>query len=175
MEYVRALSLRSGEPMWSYQHASSGDLVASAISDAERLYLSDVTGTVALDHARLAAGRDAVLWTNKARANCVSPVLANGTLFTVTDSGIATGIRADTGESVWRHRLPGQYFASLVASPGAVYFTNSEGLTTVVAADGTFRTLAENHLGEETLASMAAASGELFIRSTGHVYAVAGQ
>jgi outer membrane protein assembly factor BamB len=77
--------------------------------------------------------RDPVRWRSGARANCVSPVLANGILFTVTDAGVATAIRADSGETLWRRRLPGHYFASLVASPSAVYFTNSDGLTTVIA------------------------------------------
>ena len=161
--------------MWTYQYTSSGDLVASAISDLQRLYLSDATGTVALDYADLAAGRDPVRWRNSARAGCVSPVLSNGLLFTVSDSGVAAAIRSDSGETRWRRRLPGQYFASLVASPGAVYFTNSEGLTTVVAPEGTFRLLAQSLLGEEILASMAVAGGELFIRSTSHVYALGGQ
>ncbi len=175
MEYVTALELRSGQTLWSYQHTSSGDLVASAISDNRRLYLSDVAGTVALDYVDLAAGRDPVRWRNSARAGCVSPVLSNGMLFTVSDSGVAIGIRSDSGETLWRRRLPGQYYASLVASPGAVYFTNSEGVTTVVAAESTFRIVAQNPLGEEILASMAVGGGELFIRSAGHVYAVGGQ
>src|SRR6266487_610144 len=172
MEYVNALGLRSGQLLWRYPYMSSGDLVASAVSDDQRLYLSDVTGTIALDYRNLAAGRNPVRWRNNARAGCVSPVLSNGMLFTVTDSGVATAMRTDSGETLWRQRLPGQYFASLVASSEAVYFTNSEGLTTVVAAEGAFRMLAQNPLGEETLASMAVAGGELLIRSAGHIYAV---
>lgn len=174
-EYVTALALRSGEPVWSYRSKSDGDMVSSATSDAERLYLSDMAGTVALDVASLAAGRDPVRWRNKARANCVSPVVVNGLLFTVSDTGIATSMRTDTGETVWQARLPGHYFASLIASPAAVYFTNSDGLTTVIAADGSFRRLAQNDVGEATLASMAIADGDLFIRSARHVYAVSRQ
>lgn len=175
MEYVKALLIRSGEPMWEYRYTSGGDLVSSATSDAERLYLSDRSGTVALDYASLAAGRDPVRWSNKARANCVSPILVKGMLFTVSDAGIAAAIRADTGETLWRRRLPGHYFASLVASPEAVYFTNSDGLTTVIATDGSFQIIAQNDIGEETFASMAAADGQLFIRTTRHAFAVAAQ
>jgi outer membrane protein assembly factor BamB len=94
-------------------------------------------------------------------------------LFTVTDAGVATAIRADSGETVWKQRLPGEYFASLLASLDAVYFTNSDGLTTVVAAEPEFRVIAQNDLGEETMASMATAGGELFIRAGGAVYAIA--
>jgi outer membrane protein assembly factor BamB len=172
MTYVKGVSVRTGEPVWTYQYTSSRDLVASAVSDSDRLYLAAVEGTVALDKADLAAGRDPVRWRSKAGANCVSPVLANGFLFTVTDSGIGTAMRADTGEIVWRHRFVGQYFASLVASRDEVYFTNNEGLTTVVAAGAPFPIVGANDLRDETLASMAAAGGDLYIRSTSHVYAV---
>ena len=172
MFYVKALSLRSGEPVWSYELTSGGDLVSSAVSDANGLYLVDTTGTLALDFARLRSGREPIRWTSNARANCSSPVLANGILFSVTDSGIATATAADTGELLWRHRLPGQYFASLVATRTAAYFTNSDGLTTVVAAEPVFRVISQNALGEETVASMAAAGGVLFIRSAEHLYAV---
>lgn len=172
MNYVKALTLNAGDLLWSYDSSSAGDIVSSAISDTERLYLSDASGTVALDLAALAAGRDPVRWRSDARANCVSPVLVNGILLTVTDSGVATATRAATGERLWRHRLAGQYFASLIASPDVVYFTNSDGVTTVVAADSTFRIVAENRLGEETVASMASAGGDLFIRSIGHLYAI---
>ena len=172
LDYVKALALGSGDELWGYRFAAGGDLVSSLTSDAERLYLSDITGTVALDYASLVSGHDPVRWTNKARANCASPVLSNGILFTVTDTGIATALRVDTGATLWRQRLPGHYFASLVASPEAVYFTNSDGVTTVVGAERTFRVIAQNHLGEPTVASMAAVRGELFVRTATKVYAI---
>jgi outer membrane protein assembly factor BamB len=174
MLYVKAIAVRSGETLWSHDITSGGDLVSSAVSDGERLYLSDATGTVALDYRGLAAGFGLLRWTSQARANCVSPVLSNGMLFTVTDAGVAAAIRADSGETLWRRRLPGHYFASLVASPSAVYFTNSDGLTTVIAAEPVFRQIAQNDLGEETMASPAAAGGELFVRTSGGLYAIHG-
>jgi outer membrane protein assembly factor BamB len=173
LAYVKALSLRTGDPVWDYAIESDGDLVASVVADGDRLYLSDRSGTTALDYASLAAGRNPVRWNSAARANCATPVLANGMLFTVTDSGIAAAQHAETGEVLWRQRLPGHYFASLVASQDAVYFTNSDGLTSVVAAAPKFRLIAKNDLQEEVMASMASAGGELYIRSASALYAVA--
>jgi outer membrane protein assembly factor BamB len=171
--YVKALSIRSGEPVWEYPLDSSGDIVSSAISDGERLFLSDSSGTMALDYASLSAGRDPIHWKGPARANCSSPVLANGIVFSVADNGIAAAQDAETGKVLWRQRLPGHYFSSLVASSDAVYFTNSEGVTSVVAAQPTFRLIARNDLQEEVMASMASAGGELYIRSASTLYAVA--
>ena len=116
LSYVKALSFRSGQPVWNYPLASDGDLV-SAQSWITNGYTGRSRGTTALDHASLTAGREAILWKGAARANCASPVLAQGMIFTVTDGGIAAAQHAETGEMLWRHRLPGHYFASLVASP----------------------------------------------------------
>ena len=175
LSYVTAVALRSGAPAWQHGTRSGGDLVSSPVGTTDRLFLSDLTGTSALDVDRLATGREPVRWTSPARSNCVSPVLANGMLFTVSDAGIATALRIETGERLWRHRLPGQYFSSLVASPDAVYFTNSDGVTTVVAAEPSYREIGTNDLGEPTMASMAAAGGDLYIRTAAHLYAVDGR
>jgi outer membrane protein assembly factor BamB len=175
MHYVKALALDSGAEVWTYEHSSDGDLVSSAVSDAERLYLSSKGGTVALNYAGLAAAGDPLRWQSAVRANCASPVLANGLLFTVTDAGIAAALDAATGETRWRQRLPGEYYASLVASRDAVYFTNSDGLTTVVAAESAYRLIAQNDLDAPTLASMAAVGGQLFIRAGASLYAIGQQ
>ena len=169
---VKAMALDSGADLWSYRVAMGSDLVSSLTADDERLYLSDTTGTVALDYASLSAGREPVLWTNRARSNCVSPVLSNGMLFTITDSGLATALQAETGQTVWRQRLAGQYFASPVASPDAVYFTNSDGLTSVVSTSAPFHLIAQNDLSEPIVASAAATRGQLFFRTATRIYAI---
>jgi outer membrane protein assembly factor BamB len=174
LDDVRGFALATGAPLWRHPADSGGDLVSSAVSDGRRLFLADINGTSALDIGRLADGRDAVLWTSNVRANCASPVLVNGLLFAVSDGGIATATDAATGALRWRQRLPGHYYASPVASPTAVYFTNSDGLTTVAAATPVFQALATSDLGEETFASMAAVHGELYLRTVHAVYAIAG-
>jgi outer membrane protein assembly factor BamB len=170
--YLRILSSRTGASLWTAEWDSSGDQVASVAADEHRLYLTDAMGTTALDPALLSGAQDPVRWRSPARANCSSPVACRGLLFTVTDGGVATAVRADTGKAVWRHRMPGQYFASLIASSDAVYFTNSDGLTTVVSCETAFRRLAVNDVGEPTTASMAAADGDLYLRTASHVYRI---
>lgn len=171
-DYLKGLRLHTGEVTWQYAPSPGGDLVSSLVSDDERLYLSDVTGTVALSTAALAEGLDPVQWKNAARANCVSPVLCGGLLVTVTDAGVITSVRTDTGQTVWRQRLPGFYFSSLLASPAAVYATNSDGVTTVFACDAEFRLVARNDIEEPVAASLAAAGGTLFLRGARNLYAI---
>jgi outer membrane protein assembly factor BamB len=172
--YVRAYDLLSGREAWFYSFEPRGqDLVASMVSDDDRIYLSDATGTMALDQAKLGTTMDPLLWKSKKRgANCSSPVLGNGLLFFITDTGIAHCLDSHTGEILWRERLNGKYYASLIANRERVYFTNTVGVTTVVANEKEFRQLAENDLAEDTFASPAPVDRELFIRTTENLYCI---
>jgi outer membrane protein assembly factor BamB len=152
---VRALKIETGEDLWSIPIGGEVDLVASMTSDADKLYLSDRTGTVALDVSRIARGQDPIVWRAQARSNCVSPVRCRHLL--VTMSG---------------QRLDGNYFASLIASPDAVYFTNDEGVTTVAACEDQYREIARNDLAEPTIASMAPARDRLYIRTASHLFSL---
>ena len=49
----------------------------------------------------------------------------------------------------WKERLKGEYRASPLAADGRIYFLNTEGLTTVVAASPRFNRLTENPLDDE--------------------------
>ena len=92
------------------------------------------------------------------------PVVWHDLLFTVTDDGIARIYEAATGHPSDRQRLKGDYKASPLAADGRIYFLNTSGLCTVVAAAARWEKLAENHLPDTTLASPAVARGQIFIR-----------
>ena len=64
----------------------------------------------------------------------------------------------------WKERLKGEYRASPVAADGRIYFLNTKGLTTVMAASPRLNRLAENQLNAETLASPAISDGRIYIR-----------
>jgi hypothetical protein len=53
-----------------------------------------------------------------------------------------------------------------------VYFSNEEGVTTVMRAADTAEVVATNTLAEGLRASPAAADGVLFLRTFGHLYAI---
>ena len=62
--------------------------------------------------------------------------------------------------------------ASPLAAGGKVYFFSKEGKATIVEASATFKVVGRADLGEETIASPAAAGGELFIRTKEHLYRI---
>jgi outer membrane protein assembly factor BamB len=81
-------------------------------------------------------------------------------------------VDAKSGEILWQHRLNGAFSASPVFADGRIYFQSEEGITTVVAPGRTLRILSVNALDGPTLASMAVASGSVFLRTATHLYRI---
>jgi outer membrane protein assembly factor BamB len=121
--------------------------------------------------------RSHVAWTiRKGAPNTPSPLVAGDELYLVADNGIATCADAHSGKVHWTERLPGGKFsASPVFADGRVYFQNEEGDGFVVKAGKKYELLAENELGERSLASYAVADGALFIRTDKHLWKIAAE
>ena len=163
----------TGQRHWSHYVEGVGDPVASMVSDDKRLYLAGHRETLALAIDKLGTHENPVVWRRKILGPiCSSPVIKNGLLFIVSDSGIAHCLDAESGNTLWRKRLKGKHYSSLVAIGGRIYFCNTRGLTTVVACDKTYQKIPENDLREQTYASFAVVDGKIFIRTKNHLYCV---
>src|SRR5204862_4363732 len=79
-----------------------------------------------------------------------SPIAVGDYLYIVNDTGIAACIEAETSNTVWRQRLPGNYSASPIYADGRIYFQSEEGVTTVLAPGKDFRVLATSQLDGAT-------------------------
>jgi outer membrane protein assembly factor BamB len=95
-------------------------------------------------------------------------------LYVVNDRGIVFCLDAKTGKTVYgpERIQPGTYSASPVVADGKVYITSEEGVTTVYRAGPTFEVLAENAVNEFVLSTVAVSQGQLFLRSSDHLYAI---
>lgn len=98
------------------------------------------------------------------------PVLAGGLVYLVSDRGILSCFDADTGETVYQKRLDGIYSASPVVAGNFVYCSNEAGQTHIVRIGREFRIEAVNSLGEPMLASLAVYKGDIFARTTQHLW-----
>ena len=101
-----------------------------------------------------------------------SPVLVDGLLYTVSEKSNLICTDAATGAQVWAQRMPGDYWASLLAAPGRVYLSNRKGATAIVATGREFKELAVNTLDGEFMASPAVAGNALLLRTKTHLYRV---
>jgi outer membrane protein assembly factor BamB len=64
------------------------------------------------------------------------------------------------------------FSASPVAGDGKVYLQSESGETIVLRAGRDAEIIARNTIGERTLASMAVASGRIFLRSDEHLFCI---
>lgn len=115
-----------------------------------------------------------VLWSTVNGPDVPTPVTDGKYFYIVNDRGIMWCLDAKTGAELYAQQRirPGTYSGSPVLADGKIYVTNEEGLTTVVAAGPKFEVLAENPLNEYTLSSPAISDGRIYIRTTGHLYAI---
>ncbi len=114
-----------------------------------------------------------VAWKSARSApNTPSMLLVGEELYFVSDSGVASCVDARTGQLHWNERLGGDFSASPLHAHGRVYFTNERGKTFVVKASTQFEQLAENDLGERTLASLAVSGSSILQRTEEHLYRI---
>jgi outer membrane protein assembly factor BamB len=84
-------------------------------------------------------------------------------------------VAADTGRELYKARVGGvghTFSASPIATADRIYFTDEEGVTIVLAPGDEYREIAQNDLGEMTLASPAVADNAIFLRTSGKLYRI---
>ena len=115
-----------------------------------------------------------LVWKTDNGPDVPTPVTDGRYFYIVNDQGIVWVLDARTGEQIYgRQRLrPGTYSASPVLADGKVYITSEGGLTSVFRAGPEFELLAENDMDDYVLSSIAVSDGQIFLRTTGHLYAI---
>jgi outer membrane protein assembly factor BamB len=101
-----------------------------------------------------------------------TPVVWGQSVFLVANDGVARCLDAASGRLLWKERLKGEYRASPLAADERIYFLNTKGLTTVIAASPRLNRLTENPLDDETFASPIVSEGRIFIRGRKALYCI---
>ena len=169
---LEAVDAKTGEPRWSVGEANRVP-VSTPVHHEGVLYSSRGYNSGPYMALRVDAGKPDVRWEIPTGAPYVSSlVYADGMLFMATERGIASAVDAETGQTVWKKRLEGVFSASPVFADGKIYFSAESGITYVVAASREFNLIAQNDLGERTLASLAISDGVIFLRTDEHLVAI---
>ena len=148
-------------------------IVASPVVVGDRIFApSRVRPLLSLVAINGADHEPKVVWSMDRGPDVPSPVVDDRYVYLLNDKGIVWCLDADSGEVIWGpERISSAiYSASPLLADGKLYATSEQGKTTVIKAGAEFEILAENTLDEYTLASMAAASGQLFLRTAEHLY-----
>jgi len=120
-----------------------------------------------------------IAWQFSRGPDVPTPVSDGELLYVVNETGVVYALDVKTGAVVYGpHRLPNDFYsASPVLADGKIYVTGeSTGLTTVFRAGRQFEILASNTFNEDCapycLSSVAVSEGQLFIRSSAHLWVV---
>jgi hypothetical protein len=133
-------------------------LVFAASSYPQRNMLAikpDGTGDVTKTH---------MVWKNMKNASYVcSPIIEGDYLLTVDSEGLMSCLDPGTGKVFWEEKME-KHHASPVSINGLVYFTDDNGLITVIKPGPRFDRVAAYKLGEKTYCSPAISDGQVFLR-----------
>ncbi len=119
--------------------------------------------------------RTHVVWQHASGGPYVpTGVIYEDRLYTVSDGGVARCFDLKDGAELWKKRLPETFSASLVAADGCIYATSEQGTVFVWRAADRFELVAANRMDEACLATPAISRGEIFLRTSDHLYCIAG-
>jgi outer membrane protein assembly factor BamB len=176
-DVVQGFNVETGDRLWSSEVIGEGKVPSTVVGDGLVFTSGGWGGRESIKAFRLAGadqpGTIPLVWEQKKGMPKVpSMIYVKPLLFAVTDGGVATCMKGETGEIAWQERLGGAYSASPVSAEGRVYFISDEGETTVVEAGLEYRVLSKNPLGEKVQASPAISQGHLYLRTEKHLFAI---
>ncbi|MBI1355140.1 MAG: PQQ-binding-like beta-propeller repeat protein [Acidobacteria bacterium] len=183
---VRAYDLNSGAPIWECAGLGTNVIPAPVAANGVVYVMSGFQQdpnllAIKLGGAGDLTGTESVLWSNR-RGNSYtpSPVLAEGKLYFLTDSGRISCLDAATGAPYYQQQRLGAAPYNLKASPvavnGKLYVATEEGDTVVVKMGEKLEVLAVNTLTDQSfVASPAVADGDLYLRSQNTLFCIRGE
>jgi len=174
---VSALDPKNGREIWRVRYGEGYSVVPRPVFGHGLVFLSSGYERAIIHAIRPDGQGDVtdthVAWTQERGApKSPSMLLVGDELYAVADNGVAICVDARTGRIHWQERVGGNYSASPVFAGGRIYMQNETGTGFVLAPGKEFRVLAENPLGERTLASYAVLEGALLIRTEQHLYRI---
>ncbi len=173
---IQGFDIKTGELLWSAYAQGEGVVPAVVLGD-RLVYTSSGFEQSTIMAVRPNGRGDVtdshVAWRQtKGVPRIPSFLYRKPYLYTVTEAGIAMCLQAETGEIVWQQRIGGDHSASPIGADGLIYFLSDEGGTTIIKEGSEFEVVARNSLGEPCQASIAVSQGQLFIRSTEHLFCI---
>lgn len=176
-DVVQGFDAQTGERLWTGEVIGEGKVPSTVIGGGLVFTSGGWGGKESVKAFKLGGKGDLketnLVWEQKKGMPKVpSMIYVAPHLFAITDGGVATCMKADTGDLLWQERVGGNFSASPVAAEGRIYFLGDNGETTIIAAAPEFKVLAKNPLGEKAQASLAASHGRLFIRTEKNLFCI---
>jgi outer membrane protein assembly factor BamB len=93
-------------------------------------------------------------------------------IFSVTDKGMAMCNLAINGKELWSERLASPVTASPLIIDNNIFAIGENGDVTIFQAEGSFKMISKNSLGEPVFSTPAVANDKLYIRGVDHLFCI---
>ena len=101
-----------------------------------------------------------------------SGVFHQGRFYLADAPGFIECLEPKTGTPIWKERVDGNLWGSMLAADGKLFVTSLEGETFVLVAGPKYQLLSRNKLGEAIYAAPAVSNGEIFLRTYQNLYCI---
>jgi outer membrane protein assembly factor BamB len=176
---VQGFEPKSGRLLWTVVSEGEGVTPSPAVGDG-MVFASSGFPKATLRGIKLGGSGDVtathIAWEQKKGCPTQPSLLyVKPYLYGVTEAGVATCWKGESGEIVWQERLADKtaFSASPVFADGKIYVLSEAGETFVLAPGAAFKVLARNPLGEKCQASPAVSRGRIYIRSDRNLFCIA--
>ena len=178
---VVSYDLETGKEIWRSRGLGQNTIPAPVAADGVAIVMSGFRDpnlmAIRLGREGDLTGSDAVLWQNqRGNSYTASPVLHQGKLYMITDSGLVSCLDVATGKASYQQvRLPRPYNfkASPVGANGKLYLASEEGDVIVLRMGDKFEVLATNTLRDQSfIATPAIVEGEIYLRSETTLFSI---
>lgn len=175
-EHVIAYDPATGKELWRGP-GIGGYAAASPVSGLGMVFPNSYHPVKKLMAMRVdPKASERVAWQyEKGTAYVPSPILYDGRLYLMADSGMLSCLDAQTGKVIYEGKRvpkPGRFTASPVAFDGKLLLTNQDGETYVVRAGEEHEVIGTNSIGEPVYASLALDGDSIYIRGAQNLYRI---
>ena len=173
--------LETGRRLWSARGLGQNTIPAPVAADGLVFVMSGFRDpnlmAIRLGRDGDLTGTDAIVWQNqRGNSYSASPVLHDGTLYVLTDTGMLSAFDAKTGTPYYQQmRLPRPYNfkSSPVGANGKLYLASENGDVIVVKMGRTFEVLATSTLQDQVfIATPAIVDGEIYLRGENTLFCI---
>jgi outer membrane protein assembly factor BamB len=101
-----------------------------------------------------------------------TPVIRDGLIYNIDTKNVMMCLDAATGKTIWESRLRGKYNSSPVIANGYVYFSSTNGETTVIKEGPVLEVVAENELEGEIWTTPVFLDSSILMRTSAYLYRI---
>ena len=164
-----AIDAKSGEQLWLVDGIKGNNVSSPTVSELTVVVgSSEVGSNLAIRRGgQTDVTHSHVLWrSSEATATFSSPLVYQGHVYLVNQSGVAFCLEETTGKTVWKQRIGGPCWASPLGACDRVYFLATKGETTVVATGPDLKVIAKNSLPtQDRVYGVAVVEGKILVRT----------